>query len=551
MSVNFKGQYLNLAKLQVEMGLISIFGSVLIQTIFYFLNYKLSLIAFFIPLIVFALYLFYRKDKYRYKESIIGLLVFCSILFLIFLYDHQFIQYAWDGSDYHGGAIVEMLRGWNPIYNTHAYAEFTMSMWSIVYPKLTWIYGALFAELTGFTSSAMIINILVAILAAIKVFLYIYRKTGNFIISIFVGMVIFLNPVFLEQIHTFYVDGLIGHLIVLLIIYNLEITDEYNRTDLVFIAILSIILMNIKFTGLIFAGLIDVGAFMYFLVKNKNHALEYFIAGIFMLAIGLGVIGYNPYMINLLNGRHIFHPLMGSDSIDIMTKNTPDFLLSMSIFDRIIYSFKSGQSMLWNLVNVKSLGYLLYDQRIGGFGSQFFKLLLISLMTIFILTLRFFHKIPHNTIFIFLGFLGSILFNYSYLWWARYVPHLWLLIPLTIFILLSYKGKLRILTIFMAFFMVILVLYQSQDIYRNTYAKDQDYTQNAKAVFKQLKSREDLTVYFETFGYLNIIPVYLEQVAEEQGVDIANVIYYEAPKQTFECHEIFYSKICVQPEVQQ
>lgn len=532
----------------VEITVFSIFTSVFIQSLLFLFNLPLSSFVFYLSLGLYPIfYSLLNKAKVISFRTISLYFVFAFVLGLGFMYFKQFIQYAWDGSDYHGGAMVQMIKGWNPFYDLHGYAEFTISVWSKAYPKLTWIFGAIVIKLFGNTSAGMLINLLVALASSLKVIVYSKKHLSSTFIPVVLGVLIFLNPIFIEQLHTFYVDGVIANLVILLFVYNLELTEQYTQNNLFYIVLLSVMLMNIKFTGAVYAAVIDFGAFSFLLITRSKHLKQYVIAGVLMLVIGIGIIGFNPYTTNLYAGHHIFYPVMGSDYVEVeIAKNTPDILLPLNSFEKMIYSMKSGRSWIENLVSIKSFGYLLFDQRIGGFGSQFIKLLILTMGTLMWTVISKVKHLSLNVLFMSLAFIVSIILNYQYLWWARYIPHLWALFAYSIFILNYYYKNNYVY--FVIAIVLSLVLFQSQDIYRNTYKKDQQFTQEAKEVFRSLESRKNLTVYFDTFGYLNIIPVYLEQIAKENGVDIQEVMYYDPPKEVFECQEFFYSKICVKPD---
>lgn len=533
----------------IELILFLIFFSVLTQSIHFIVHGSLSVFSIVVPFLIYPIFMWY-KNKKTLKWSRLIFLYFTLFIFalLSFTYYKMFIQYAWDGSDYHGGAMIQMIHGWNPFYDTNGYADFTISIWSKLYPKFTWIFGSLMIKLFGNTSAAMVINVAIAFAASAKVYLYASKHLNKQWISLVAAILVLINPVFLEQIHTFYVDGLIGNLLILLFVLNLEYTEEYSLNSLFYIILVSIILMNIKFTGTVYAAMIDFGTLLYLIIRKSKFTLHYFVSGLIILFVGIVFIGYNPYLVNLLSGRHIFYPVMGADYVEIeIAKNTPTELLMMNSWKKMIYSFKSGHSWSENLFSFKTYGYLLFDQRIGGFGSQFIKLILLSIISISSAIYFIRKKLNLNIIILSIFFILSILVNYQYLWWARYIPHAWGIIPFSvIFVGVTFKGNLPAKTYIVI--VLLLSLFQGQDIYRNTYTKDITYTHEARLVFDQLKNRSHLTVYFDTFGYLNIIPVYLEQIARENGLDIETVLYYDPPKQPFDCYKIFYSNICVLPE---
>ena len=152
--------------------------------------------------------------------------------------------------------------------------------------------------------------------------------------------------------------------------------ENYNLKSVFNIVVVSIILINIKFTSFAFAGLIDLSAFIYYLIKDRKIALKIVVYGIVILLIGL-FIGYRPYLVNLLEGRNIFWPLVGENSW--VSSNDIGFveLENMRSIELFIYSITHG-NYFNSLIDFTSKGYLYYDQRIGAMGMHFSKFLFLG-----------------------------------------------------------------------------------------------------------------------------------------------------------------------------
>ena len=527
----------------IEALLFSFGVSVFIQIILYFLNQPFTLISFFVPFILYPLYRFLFSRKIKLNLNIIIAYSIIALLSVVLIqYFNTFIEHSFDGNMYHGEAMIQMLNGWNPVYNTNAYAQSIGYEWAVLYPKFTWIYSAFWIQLTGNSSAGMLLNALIAIITTLKVFLFTHKKTQSKWIAILVSMVVLFNPIFIEQIHTFYVDALMGNLLLLLIIYNLELAEDFSYNRLFYISLISILMINIKFTGFAFAGLIDLASFLYLLIKQKSNAFKYFIAGIFIIVLGVGVIGYSPYLVNLLNRRHIFFPLMGENKWDIVSFMIPEPMLPLRSYERFLYSLSMGKPYLENLLKIEEHGYLYYDQRIGGFGSQFFKLLILSTITIGSALILHIKRIKLYEAFMFVLYGVTILANFRNIWWARYAPQLWFVIPLSLIILFKSK-RVKLLSYTLSFFMIFLVIYQTQDIYKHTFERDRFVTQEALDVYSTLRQRNDL-VFFVEGGVLNQFSVFEEFKSREYGLDIKSVLY-EIPSEPYECYRLDNYKICV------
>lgn len=527
----------------IESLLFSFGISVLIQIMFYFLNLNFSIIPFFVPFIIYPLFTRWIKKQTEWDINFIFSYLIILLLSLLFiLYFRQFIEHSFDGNMYHGEAMIQMLWGWNPIHNTNAYASSYGFEWSILYPKFTWIYSAFWISLTGMSSSGMFLNAFIGIITSLKVYSFIKLKSKSSFTALVLSIVVLLNPIFIEQLHSFYVDALMSNLLLLLIIYNLELADDFNLSHLFYIGLISVLLINIKFTGFAFAGLIDLATFIYLLTKQRSNALYYFIGGILIIILGVGVYGYSPYIVNLLNGRHIFFPLMGPEKWDIITVLIPEPMIPLRSYERFLYSLSMGKPYLENLLSITEHGYLYYDQRIGGFGNQFFKLLILSSSVIgayIVFNLKRL-KLHESLMFVFFGI--SILINFRNIWWARYATQLWYIVPLALLILFT-SQKFKPINQILISIIVFLVVFQSQDIYKHTYERDRLITEEACAVYATLRERKDL-IYHVDGGGNSLFAVFEEFKSRENGLDIKTVLY-DFPTEPYECFRIDNYKICV------
>ena len=527
----------------IEFLLFSFGISVLFQILLYFLNLTLSPFSFFLPIFIYPFFRAYvKKAKVLNWHIPIVYIIIALVSFLLILYFNGFIEHSFDGNMYHGEAMVQMLKGWNPVFNTNAYASSIGYEWAVLYPKFTWIYSAFWIQLTGFSSTGMLLNAFIALITTLKVILFTLKKTQSIWIAFVVGLFVLLNPIFIEQLHSFYVDALMSNLLLLLILYNLELAEDFDYSRLFFIVLISILIINTKFTGFAFAGLIDLATFSYLVLKHKELAIKYFFAGIIIIIIGVGVIGYSPYFVNLLNSRNIFFPLMGENKWDIISYMIPEPMIPLRSYERFLYSLRMGKPYLENLLKIEENGYLYYDQRIGGFGSQFFKLLILSSIIIVTSIFTKIRRIKLYEAFMFVLYGVTILINFRNIWWARYAPQLWYIIPLSLMLLLISK-KLKAIKTTLALFMVLLVVFQAQDIYKHTYERDQFITQEAKIVYDTLRKKEDLIFYVDG-GALNQFAVFEEFKAREYGLDIETVLY-AAPSEPNECYRLDNYRICV------
>jgi hypothetical protein len=162
--------------------------------------------------------------------------------------------------------------------------------------------------------------------------------------------------------------------------------------------------------------------------------------------LSIGFFGSNPYLSNITNGRHIFHPLLGNKKVDIMTMNRPQYMNE----NNPLYNFAA--SMLSKVSNNKTLlkpelrnpfqlkvfteiKLIDLETRTNGFGPYFVVALMLSIIAIVYYACK---KWPENqdkipVVFILLLIVFAAALNKE-AWWARYVPHLWFLTALVLVI---------------------------------------------------------------------------------------------------------------------
>lgn len=513
--------------------------SVLLQVILYFFNFSINLYVLLFSLIPYLLFeniLFTKKNMY--KRVTFSILVYAFLIVICLYYYSHFIDHSFDGNMYHGEVMVQLIYGWNPIFNSNIYLDTYGMVWGNLYPKFSWIIGSLFMSLSSVSSAGMLLNALIAILATIKTYIF-SKKYLNTYLSVTAALIVFMNPIFIEQIHTLYVDSTIANFMVLLIIYNFELMTEYSIKDQVLVILISIALINLKFSSFAFAGFIDLSTFIYFLIKNRILAIKVFISGIIILILGVLIIGYSPYIVNVIENRNIFFPLMGKDKWDVVSSLILEPLLKLRSYERFFYSITNGE-YLNSLVNYDSWGYMLYDQRIGGFGFNYAKLLAIFSFSFLLFSIKVKFKFRLGSSLLFILFLISIIANYRNIWWARYAPHLWLLVIVIVYLLNSIINKKWIKNLITSL-ILFLVLQQSFDIYKLTLERDLFVTKQATDVYDFYLNQDEINLYINN-GNANQFIVYEEYKQKEYGLNIN--ISFDAPIIENKCYPLEVYSIC-------
>lgn len=350
---------------------------------------------------------------------------------------------TFDSMGYHYDISVMLTDGWNPINETPPNG----SVWAAHYAKLLELTGATVLAFTGNLQTAKCVNFSLAA-AALALMWSTVRMIWPKITAkwrIMLVVIAALNPVVIRQMLSFYNDFCIWFETILLICAFLRLyrdeTDIFAWLVLFFSIGLGI---NTKFTHFFYLG-VECIVFAVWLLCFKRFALfrRCLVVAVAGLAVGVAVIGFNPYVTNTSGYLSPFYPLIGGDGVDIMTANTPAMFTGGNRFEYFAKSLLSLSDTSWALLrgDVTAEGLkasYVGDMRVNGFGVLMFPCLVIGLILMII-------NWPSKRWWIVYGlvFAMSLLFEQS--WWARYIPFLWLALIIPVIIsLLGQKSRTRL-----------------------------------------------------------------------------------------------------------
>ena len=429
-------------------------------------------ISFTVPIIYYLLNKC-NSDKRLFNKVIVIVLYLFIVMGLPFLSCKTF-DMTIDGNSYHKTAIAFIKNGWNPIYekstdfqkNNDNVVQFDenskIDIWIEHYPKASWIIAANYYNITNNIESGKCITIILMILMCIlayNVFSLFLNKKYSFIISSLLA----LNPILLSQLFSYYIDGIMGMCFLMeTLLLFLAIFCEKKSFDL-WLSICSVlsIFVNLKFTGLLYSGIIAAVFYFYWIIKNKKESdfldnfkkLTLFFTIVFSVAIFF--VGSNSYVLNTIQHHNPLYPLIGKDKQDIITEMQPKVFNEISTPQKFIWSlfsktenvtYSSGKSPeLKNpfMVYKSELdGLNIPDLRIAGFGPLFALTLIISLLCFVVCLIKLIKN--DKKIFVHIGLISLIMILTVIFvgegWWARYVPQLFF-IPIGVLVLIGYVYK--------------------------------------------------------------------------------------------------------------
>jgi hypothetical protein len=339
-------------------------------------------------------------------------------------------------------SAIQMKEGWNP-FKTELPADFNQALWLNHYgkgvedPQAT-IYAFTHRLETTKSTNFMMLTASFCLVMAFLTKLNRFSLRKNLLFS---GLLAF-SPVTFYQLLNTYLDGQLCSFILCLIAVACLLFIHSDRFYLTLLASVLIVLVNIKFTALVFAAVFTAAMLMTFLVAKKYKTFKKSIVVAAMATLfGVGIVGYFPYVINMVQYHDILYPglpMLKSEAL----KFTPPALRNRNQLSKFFISFFSHTDNLHLTVTkdpvIKpkipftlnktdifnaSKPYVVF---IAGMGP-FFSGICLTAIVIFLYWLRKLKDRKEALPVIILA--ATVLFSsliISEAWYARYVPQLWL-----------------------------------------------------------------------------------------------------------------------------
>ncbi|MEO4054115.1 hypothetical protein [Solibacillus sp. CAU 1738] len=501
--------------------------TVFVSAVSLLFNIKIMGVYFLFGLIVSLALGFYRTYKTEGNNKLIYALllniIFISVVSAATFVSGKYYDISWDGQSYHQEAIINLQQGWNPIYDEDLDESFKSNFWINHYAKGTWFFGASVYDLFGDIEYGKVSNLLLLMASFLLSFALLQEIKITKFWSFLIALLAALNPVATNQMLSFYIDGQLASLILILIVLFIKSYIK-NSYTIDFAIVLTLILMiNIKFTALGYAIIICMLPFVIKLNKYIFDQREYNIKKIIVMLIkkkefsicilgvfmGVIIVGASSYVSNTLDHGHPFYPLSGEGKVDIMSYNTPISLQDKTTIERFYISIFSessnnrqeeAQIKFPFKITEEEMKYIWQvDTRVGGLGPLFGAILILALAGALIWNKAIKERTNRVELIILSIIILSIVINPEP-WWARYVPQLWL-IPILIMIILikGYQSKGRVIfasilaLLIMGNIIAIEKSYIENTVHRNVELKEQLKT------LSEYSQNNEVYVTFDTF----------------------------------------------------
>jgi hypothetical protein len=360
-----------------------------------------------------------------------------------------YYDFSGDGQWYHLPAVLALAEGWNPFLVPELAqwsAGFEKDLTNAViyvqhYAKGVWIVAAAAYRATGLLEATKVFGLLYLLAVYLLAATFLTRMGLSRVWSHALALTAALNPVALYQLPSFFVDGQLASLCALLILLSLDYLHRSRLQTLLLLALCVVLLVNIKFTGLVYAAVIGSAFTVVALLRRRYvEGGRYVATGMASLLLASAVIGYQPYLTNLISKGNPFYPAVARDKAATEATEgqfelwAPAEFLGMSRTEKLLRSLFARSSAAksmpeWKIPFTvsKSEMYIFFntEPRYGGFGP-FFGAILAATLFLYILaagaTKAGLWKAGAGIAAL---VMLSVMPNPE-AWWARLAPQLWL-----------------------------------------------------------------------------------------------------------------------------
>jgi len=386
------------------------------------------------------------NSRYHRRTIFITFVLLVVLIFIAIFLSTMMIDIYGDSRSYHGPAVIALVDGWNPLYDwkicgwDEEYCIRT-SIFIDHYPKAQWYISAEFYSLFGDLDAGKSMNLLMLVLC----FLVAYEIVRSLmpdrrVLSIMVSIGIAANPVAVAQLFSGTVDGILSStlsiFILLLFGYSSSQQKKYIHQSMLMI----VFLVNLKFTGLIYVTMLVIIVLAIILWSHREFPRYLAVASISTLTFSFFVVGFNPYVTNLILEGNPFAQAVDIESgSSVLDRQADREFLEKDRFEKFLIStFSIGKKS-----NPKTPEFAIplsqwklnrgIAVRFSGFGPLFSAIFIVAIFQA--ARLR-----DGPSIALVLGVFITV-FSTSAGWWPRLAPQTWLAVCLVqLFVLVSVKG---------------------------------------------------------------------------------------------------------------
>lgn len=397
------------------------------------------------------------KIDYKWKQIFSTILISTVIIFGIIIFSGLSYDRTWDGSAYHRTAIGLLAEGWNPLKQTSVdfvnkmglSEHFTQGplLWSEVYPKASWYISAAIYVVTGNIECGKAYTLIFAFVTICIFYQFFcdrgYKKIKSAVLSLIAG----INPMVLAQCQSFYIDGMTGCILMLLILESYSLVENaisqknHNKEQLCLITSLIVFGCNLKFSTFGFCAITCIVCYLYLCFIYWNDKKKVFLYTLYYAMCALFsviYVGATPYLTNIIRYGDPFYGFTGM-------MNGADLELQFGIVGlgksgRALVSLmgKMSHGCYTTLQDVLKIPFTFYkdeldyysyvDLRVSGSGIFFSGILITCLVVIIYYMIKIDKsKIIKSFIVANIGLIFFELLAFEGTYQIRYVSHIYII----------------------------------------------------------------------------------------------------------------------------
>jgi hypothetical protein len=406
------------------------------------LNSTISVLTLLLALVVSNFVIGIKNDSIKLNIWLLFLLALLAGVSLMF------IDLTFDGQAYHQEISIQIANQWNPLYESIDESN-NQSLWVNHYARAFELIGAVFFTIFKTIKITKITNFIFLFISFLYIKYYLkstgYSKSKSFKIALIVA----LNPILITQLTTSLIDGLLYATSIITVCSFLLIKKK--KSYFIDFAIGFLILINIKFTGIVF------GIFIYLLLMvnaiiQKDNIFDLIKRTVLLFIISIPFV-ITPYIKNFNENGHPLYPLMGENKVDFVEDYVPDILIEKSKISRLLLtSFLSTGNRADAKVKIpftftkNELQKLRNGgARAGDFGVWWGGILIISIGSYLFYLLKNRKKFKISIFEFSIFTILLLMFLNKAGWWLRYTPYFWLLPLLMYFSVSRYTRNSKLL----------------------------------------------------------------------------------------------------------
>ena len=272
------------------------------------------------PLVLFALpcavaWLWPRLGAPRAAAASVGVaiaIIAGSLLGASLVFDLSF-----DGQTYHQSAVRLLAGGWNPVWHAQVVTSHANGLYIETLPKAAWIVEAIIFQATNSLECAKGLGLILLAGAFLLAWPALESVGVRPRRAVIIAALSAASPIAMTELLSFYVDGLVvSSLVMIIALFVLWLQFDRLLFAVPLVA-MAAFLVNVKFTGGVYAALAAVVALA--IVRTRApHRLRGAVA-IGAMAAALALIdGLNPYVTNTVHHGHPAFPGAGAGAAPVI-----------------------------------------------------------------------------------------------------------------------------------------------------------------------------------------------------------------------------------------